>query len=85
MAAPDLGERAPRRQPGRDRDAQQVEHVGQLGLDRGAARAGAAAQPQVRARNAAAGAPSTSAAPSRPGAGPRAPRPPPARPPRRRS
>ena len=34
VAAADLGERAPRREPGGDRDPQQVEHVGQLGLDR---------------------------------------------------
>ena len=44
VAAADLGERAPRREPGRDRDPQQVEHVGQLGLDRACARAGAPAQ-----------------------------------------
>ena len=44
VAAADLGERAPRREPGGDRDAQQVEHVGQLGLDRAAPRARAPAQ-----------------------------------------
>ena len=41
MAAPDLGQRPSRRQPGGDRDPQQVEHVGQLGLDRAAGAGGA--------------------------------------------
>ena len=34
VAPTDLGERPPRREPGGDRDPQQIEHVGQLGLDR---------------------------------------------------
>ena len=51
VAAPDLGERTPRREPGGDRDPQQVEHVRQLGLDRrGAAAARAPAQRGPRGR-----------------------------------
>jgi len=47
MTAADLGQRAPRGEPGRDRDAQQVEHVGDLGLDRAPACTGAPAQVQI--------------------------------------
>ena len=38
MAAPHLGERAPRRQPGADGDAEQVQDIGLLGLHRAAPR-----------------------------------------------
>ena len=44
VPAADLGQRASRREPGRDRDPEQVQHVGQLGLHRACARAGAPAQ-----------------------------------------
>ena len=57
VAAPDLGERARRRQAGGDGDAQQVEHVRQLALDRAAAAAGAPAEPDVGREEAGAPAP----------------------------
>ena len=44
MAAADLRERSPWCEPGRDRHSQQVEHVGELGLDRSPARPGAPAE-----------------------------------------
>ena len=47
VAPADLGQRACRGQARRDGDAQQVEHVGELGLHRAAAAAGAAAEPHV--------------------------------------
>ncbi len=47
VAAADLGEGARRRQAGLDGDAQQVEHVRQLGGHRGRPATGAPAQPQV--------------------------------------
>ena len=47
MAAADLGERAPRPEPRADRHAQQVEHVGLLGLDHACPGACAGAQPEV--------------------------------------
>ncbi len=52
MAAADLGERAPWPEPGADRDAQQVEHVRLLVLDRACPRTRAGAQPEVRSEEA---------------------------------
>src|SRR3954469_4477948 len=48
MAAADLGERAPRREAGGDRDAQEIEHVGQVGVDLLAPRRGAPSEAELR-------------------------------------
>ena len=47
MAAPDLGQRPPRRQAGGDRDREEVEHIGELGLHRTGTGACAPADPYV--------------------------------------
>ena len=62
MPAPDLGQRALGREPGRDRHAQQVQHVGQLGVDRASRAHGPAAAATRRAR----GTPRRAARPARP-------------------
>jgi hypothetical protein len=47
VAPADLGQCAPRREAGAERDPQQVEHVGLLGLDGARSRAGTGPQPEV--------------------------------------
>ena len=69
VAAADLGQRAREGEPGLDRDAQQVQHVGELGLHPRAAPARAPAQPGVGREEAGAGAASSERRPEPPGRG----------------
>src|SRR3954468_19174795 len=48
MAAADLGERASRREARGDGDAEEIEHVGQLGVDRPAPLFGPSSEPELR-------------------------------------